>query len=114
MSQNGSGGVTKQNNNDKEVKIRDQAEQGRWWKPVEGEGSCTPCNCAKATRCLSAEDEGDSSEVINNTAVSPRRSRVEKGGTEEQPSQSGGIAGDEERTRERLSPKVIVESTPRR
>ena len=33
--------------------------------------SCTPCNRAKATRCLSAEDEWDSSEVINNTAVTP-------------------------------------------
>ncbi|KAJ3874511.1 hypothetical protein F5051DRAFT_443272 [Lentinula edodes] len=33
--------------------------------------SCTPCNCAKATRCLSAEDEWDSSEVINNTAATP-------------------------------------------
>ncbi|KAH7877182.1 uncharacterized protein C8R40DRAFT_1168518 [Lentinula edodes] len=33
--------------------------------------SCTPSNRAKATRCLSAEDEWDSSEVINNTAVTP-------------------------------------------
>ncbi len=33
--------------------------------------SCTPCNRAKATGCLSAEDEWDSSEVINNTAVTP-------------------------------------------
>ncbi|KAJ3890795.1 hypothetical protein GG344DRAFT_77532 [Lentinula edodes] len=33
--------------------------------------SCTPCNRAKATRCLSSEDEWDSSEVINNTAVTP-------------------------------------------
>ncbi|KAJ3884597.1 hypothetical protein GG344DRAFT_83797 [Lentinula edodes] len=33
--------------------------------------SCTPCNRAKATRCLSADDEWDSSEVINNTAVTP-------------------------------------------
>ncbi|KAJ4463237.1 hypothetical protein C8J55DRAFT_567776 [Lentinula edodes] len=33
--------------------------------------SCTPCNRAKVTRCLSAEDEWDSSEVINNTAVTP-------------------------------------------
>ncbi|KAJ3884029.1 hypothetical protein GG344DRAFT_84695 [Lentinula edodes] len=33
--------------------------------------SCTPCNRAKATRCLSAEDKWDSSEVINNIAVTP-------------------------------------------
>ncbi|KAJ3897279.1 hypothetical protein F5879DRAFT_996295 [Lentinula edodes] len=33
--------------------------------------SCTLRNRAKATGCLSAEDEWDSSEVINNTAVTP-------------------------------------------
>ncbi|KAJ3804940.1 hypothetical protein F5876DRAFT_82392 [Lentinula aff. lateritia] len=33
--------------------------------------SCTPCNRARGHRCLRAEVEWDSSEVINNTAITP-------------------------------------------